>query len=184
MTALSQKPLDQSPAGRAFEVWRQTLLEPITGANVPDPDWITKFHDGRVDMPTEQIDDYNFPENFGCAIFPVSWEPEDPNIGSSDFPLSILTALYYKETSGKRRGVGEADTPDVMFYLSAAALSQKNLTWKTTWAAPPAGILAGERFADKRLETGPIDFSDFRRKDGCARVVFLEVAWELKISTC
>ncbi len=187
MTALSERPLDQSPAGPAFEVWRQTLLESLSGINVPDPDWIKKFHDGTVDMPLVSWEEYDWPNTFGCAIFPTAVESETPNIGTSDLPFAILTALYFKE-SAKLRDLGEADIQDAMWYLTAAALSQDKLTWKTDWAPSvpdPVNqplIIVGVPFAVKRLVIGPVSFEDFEVDGGCARVVFREAVWELKIS--
>ena len=188
MTALGGRGLEQSPAGPAFEVWRQTLLEELSGVVVPNPDWIQRFHGGRVDMPLIQAADaprnYDWPEAFGCAIFPSVWQSEDHNICDSNFPLAITTALYYKE-SGQRRLLGEADVYDAIWYLSAAAMSQRKLTWKASWPTPtPPGITAGVHLAVRRLPTDPVSFTSFDLDDGCATVAFLDVAWELKILTC
>jgi len=187
MTALSNRGLEQTPAGLGFEVWRQTLLEPLSGVTVANPDWITRFHGGTVEMPLLQaghVDTYAWPSQFGCAIFPASWESESPRISDSNYPLSILTALYYRDTA-RTRQAAEADVYDAIYYLAAAAMSQRLLTWKASWATPaPAHIASGFDYAVKRLPTDPVFFDNFDTKGGCATVAFLEVAWEIAIAVC
>ena len=108
--------LIQTDAGRAMEIWRQTLLESLSFLGGPGPpgidlDWIVKFHGGVVDMPLVPFLEYSWPTNFGCGVFPSVWDAEEPKLGDSEFPFAVVTALYWEEVSDTR-GQVEASVED------------------------------------------------------------------------
>ena len=185
--------LIQTDAGRAMEIWRQTLLETLSFLGGPGPvgldlDWIVKFHGGTVDMPLVPFGDYVWPTDFGCAVFPAVWDSEDKKLGDSEFPFAVITALYWEEPLDVRKPV-EASVEDAMLMLSAAAMSQRTLVWKTEFvAAPPspAIVKGGPGLAVHRLPTAPAVFERFYDEERECQTVLasLETAWSLTIQSC
>ncbi len=189
MSALSDRPLAQSDASRGVEVWRQTLLEPLTDVTVGDPSWLATFHGGTVDLLQRPPTEREWKSNFSCGVWPTAVDEVDLNLGAAERALAITTAFYYKEPLATRQSA-ESGVEDLVYYLTAAALSQRQLVWKTTWAGdPPAGssiVKGGDGMAVRRGRIFPANFNAwYDEAESCTRVlVQLDVAWIQQIQTC
>ncbi len=170
MTALAGRGLTQSPAARAHEVWAQTLREELTGVALDpplDPFWLKTFSGGVVELLQVPPADFDWTSDFTLATWPSVWQGEDPKLGSSEFPLALTTAAWYKEPLETRQTT-EPGIEDLVFYLTAAALSQNELVWKGTWIADPPDAeiqKGGAGFAKRRVDISPVVFDRFFDED-------------------